>query len=328
MTIIQQPDAVSFCGSLKDLIVDTENTIAVTIALNGQTVIEESYSPDVNYKVRLWGLGKFLSSLLYGSWDSSDKMFGNVKITIDGTSNIEFVVLQQHRRTATREDGSQFLTTCREISLNDNEQALIPFFSQQLPIKIKYAGVNGADTEQTLVPAPAGNTVSSVTVSSAVLKALIGESLYSSLYEFYLKCGNDSILVHRDISMYAKTFQFRFMNNFDIPEFMFIHGNISQKPNINDNVERMEGVDRKFTVESSDEYGAESGAILLQSEYRRWHDMMNSQQVELLLPVGFVPILITKLNYERSLDRGSLIEVKFNFKMARTEDNGLMKGLI
>jgi hypothetical protein len=51
MTIIQQPDAFSFSGNLKDLIIASETKVDLSLSQNGETFLSQSYFPDDDSRI-------------------------------------------------------------------------------------------------------------------------------------------------------------------------------------------------------------------------------------------------------------------------------------
>lgn len=110
-----------------------------------------------------------------------------------------------------------------------------------------------------------------------------------------------------------------------MPETLSAVGGISINGNNEDDTASMFGVDRKFGVKVTDEYTANSGIIMLQSDYRLWHNLMNAQEADILVDGEWLPILITKQKYERELRRSVLKAVEFSFRMADPEQNNLIQ---
>ena len=73
---------------------------------------------------------------------------------------------------------------------------------------------------------------------------------------------------------------------------------------------------RRFAVQPDDEYTISSGAIIGQAQYIQWHDLTSSRQVEVLWGNRWIPVTITRANYERTYSPPIVDSVTFSFKMA------------
>ena len=109
-----------------------------------------------------------------------------------------------------------------------------------------------------------------------------------------------------------------------MPETLTASGELKMTGNNESDAAAMYGVQRKFGVKVTDEYTVNSGSIMLQSDYKLWHNMLNAQEVEILVDGEWLPIVITKQKFERSFRRSVLKAVEFSFTMANSEQNNLI----
>ena len=109
-----------------------------------------------------------------------------------------------------------------------------------------------------------------------------------------------------------------------MPETLSAVGGLSLNGSNEDDTASMFGVDRKFGVKVTDEYTVNSGIIILQSDYKLWHNFLNAQEADILVDGDWLPILITKQKYERDFRRSVLKAVEFTFRMADPEQNNLI----
>lgn len=109
-----------------------------------------------------------------------------------------------------------------------------------------------------------------------------------------------------------------------MPETLSAVGGLSLNGSNEDDTASMFGVDRKFGVKVTDEYTVNSGIIILQSDYKLWHNLLNAQEADILVDGDWLPILITKQKYERDFRRNVLKAVEFTFRMADPEQNNLI----
>ena len=127
-----------------------------------------------------------------------------------------------------------------------------------------------------------------------------------------------------DGTRYVDVCCFRFKNVYDMPETLTATGELKLTGNNESDAAAMYGVQRKFGVKVTDEYTVNSGCIMLQSDYKLWHNMLNAQEVEILVDGEWLPIVITKQKFERSFRRSVLKAVEFSFTMANPEQNNLI----
>ena len=84
------------------------------------------------------------------------------------------------------------------------------------------------------------------------------------------------------------------------------------------------GVERKFGLKVTDEYTVNSGVIMLQSDYKLWHNLLNTQETDILVDGEWLPIVISKQKYERKFRRSAMNVIEFSFRMADPDQNNLV----
>lgn len=70
MHIIQKPDNYSLTGSLKPIIIDSDQSIMFVLKKGNTIILEETYSPDANNRIYIRGLGKVIENYLTGIFDT------------------------------------------------------------------------------------------------------------------------------------------------------------------------------------------------------------------------------------------------------------------
>jgi len=103
---------------------------------------------------------------------------------------------------------------------------------------------------------------------------------------------------------------------YDVPETLLAKKAMKVKPNFTDEVALINGQQQRFAVQPDDEYTISSGAIIGQAQYIQWHDLTSSRQVEVLWGNRWIPVTITRANYERTYSPPIVDSVTFSFKMA------------
>ena len=322
MTLLQQPSAHEVAMNMTDFIIDTGSTLNFSVKFGGQTILSEDYVPDANWQVRTHKLGKFLAQALWGLWPTSNvfdqnHLKGSFEFYIDD-------VLQC---------SSDVVYSCRYLKGVTN-----PVFLTNGTTKIVRPGVTewltinepGANVKVTAVDEYGGDftvsmgTVNEVTtfdVSMDRVTSLLG---FAPEGEYVISAGSEEFRYVVDHNHYAEVFQFRYRNVYDAPETVSCVGDVKLKGAEKASTGYLYGVERKFDVRANDEYTANSGVIFLGSEYKYWHDFLNTREAEILIDGEWYPIIVSKQNYEREFRKDRLKAVEFSFRFADPDQNGLI----
>ena len=322
MTILQQPSAHEVAMNMTDFIIDTDSTINFSVKYGSQTILSEDYVPDANWQVRTHKLGKFLAQALWGLWPTSN-LFDQTHLKGSFGFYINDVL----------QCSSDVLFSCRYLKgvtnpvflTNGNIKITRPGVTEWLTVNA--AGVNvtvsGVDEYGGLLTVPMG-TVSDVTtfnVSVDRVTTLLG---FTPVGEYIIKAGTVEFCYVVDHNHYAEVFQFRYRNVYDAPEVLSCVGDVKLKGAEKASTGYLYGVERKFDVRANDEYTANSGVIFLGSEYKYWHDFLNTREAEILIDGEWYPIIVSKQNYEREFRKDRLKAVEFSFRFADPDQNGLI----
>lgn len=322
MTILQQPSAHEVAMNMTDFIIDTDSTINFSVKYGSQTILSEDYVPDANWQVRTHKLGKFLAQALWGFWPTSN-LFDQTHLK----GSFEFYI------NDVLQCSSDVLFSCRYLKgvtnpvflTNGNIKITRPGVAEWLTVNA--AGVNvtvsGVDEYGGLLTVPMG-TVSDVTtfnVSVDRVTTLLG---FAPVGEYIIKAGTAEFCYVVDHNHYAEVFQFRYRNVYDAPEVLSCVGDVKLKGAEKASTGYLYGVERKFDVRANDEYTANSGVIFLGSEYKYWHDFLNTREAEIYIDGEWYPIIVSKQNYEREFRKDRLKAVEFSFRFADPDQNGLI----
>ena len=322
MTIIQKPSIQEVAMNMTDFIIDTDSTINFSVRLNGKLILSEDYVPDANWQVRTHKLGKFLAQALWGLWPSGDvfdqsHLRGTFSFYIDNTFQCS----------------SQVLFSCRYLKSVTN-----PVFLTHGNVKLtrpdmlEWLTVNGysqsvtitAEDDSGLSYTSSLGTVNGVTtfnVSYSRVTSLLG---FAPKGIYTIKAGQQTFDYIVDRNHYAEVFLFRYRNVFDAPETLSCVGDVKLKGSEKASSGYLHGVERKFDVRANDEYTANSGVIFLGSEYKFWHDFLNTREAEVYVDGEWYPIIVSKQNYEREFRKDRLKAVEFSFRFADPDQNGIL----
>ena len=322
MTIIQQPAPQEVAMNMTDFIIDTDSTINFSVKYGGKTILSEDYVPDANWQVRTHKLGKFLAQALWGLWPSSN-VFDQTHLK--GTFDFYIDDILQC--------SSEVLFSCRYLKGLSN-----PVFLSHGNVKIIRPGVselltvNGTSLSVSVMAADETGLFRTASLGSVngVTTFHVGHSRVASLLGFSpkgsytIKAGQQTFEYIVDHNHYAEVFQFRYRNVYDAPETLSCVGDVKLKGAEKASSGYLYGVERKFDVRANDEYTANSGVIFLGSEYKFWHDFLNTREAEINIDGKWYPIIVSKQNYEREFRKDRLKAVEFSFRFADPDQNGLL----
>lgn len=336
MNVIQRPRAREFCATMQDYIIDTDVTITFAVKYGGKKILDEEYVPDANHQVRIRGLGKFCELALWGVWcldyAPQSSASGTFSFLINEVEDTQSYVM--YSRLYTKKDAvtpgvlSEVSTKvtrpgCKEYASGYMVQST----DSTKGYGVEIVGSWGDGSEETLFwtlasTAEGVDTPFTLDVSPDIIAAKFTKGVLSA-YRIEFKGG--SMQFYIDNTRYADLWCFRFKNVYDMPETLTATGELKLTGNNESDAAAMYGVQRKFGIKVTDEYTANSGAIMLQSDYKLWHNLLNAQEVEILVDGEWLPIVITKQKLERSFRRSVLKTVEFNFTMANSEQNNLIE---
>ena len=335
MIVIQRPRAKEFCATMQDYIIDTDISISFSVQYGGKTILEERYVPDANNQVRIRNLGKFCELSLWGVWcldySPQNSSSGTFSFFINEILDMDCYVMFSPMHTKKNAETPGVLSEVSMKITHLGSQEFISGYLLQDPESLKEYGVNiigywPDDSEETLfmtIASTAGGIVSPITINvSADIISSKFERPGLSSYQIELRGGAMKFYV--DSSQYLNQWCFRYKNVYDMPETLTATGELKLSGNNESDDAAMYGISRKFGVKVSDEYTMKSGTIILQSDYKLWHNLLNAQEVELMVNNTWLPVIVTKQKFEREFRKSILKEVEFNFKMANHEQNNMI----
>ena len=322
MTIIQQPAAQEVAMNMTDFIIDSDSTINFSVKYGGKTILSEDYVPDANWQVRTHKLGKFLAQALWGLWPTSN-VFDQTHLKGSFDFYIDDVL----------QCSSEVLFSCRYLKgvsnpvflSHGNVKITRPDVSEWLTVNAAKAEVSViAVNESGLLKTASLGTVSDVTTFDVGLERITALLGFAPIGSYTIKAGQQTFEYIVDHNHYAEVFLFRYRNVYDAPETLSCVGDVKLKGAEKASSGYLYGVERKFDVRANDEYTANSSVIFLGSEYKFWHDFLNTREAEINIDGEWYPIIVSKQNYEREFRKDRLKAVEFSFRFADPDQNGLL----
>lgn len=333
MNVMQRPNAKEFCATMRDYIIDTDSTITFTVRYGNRVILEEEYVPDAEYKVRTRGLGKFCELALWGVWCTEEDITqvdaaGSFTFLINGVEDMTCFVM--FSRLFTKKDAASpgvLSEVNRKVTYPGTKEYVSGFPIMESGRKgMEVTAYWDDDTEETKfvagTPVGTADTVYTFDVSPDRICPLFGKA---GISRYVISVLNGSMQFIINNAAITEKWCFRFKNVYDMPETLTITGGLSIAGNNESDTASMYGVGRKFGIKVKDEYTAKSGPIFFQSDYKLWHNLLNSQEVSILCNDEWLPVIITKQKFEREFKRSVLKAVEFNFTMANPEQNNLIE---
>lgn len=329
MNVLQRPREKEFCGTMRDYIIDTDVAITFAVKYGGQTILDEEYVPDANNQVRVRKLGKFCELALWGVWCAGETSWqtdaaGMFTFLINGAQDAQSFVMFSRLQTKKDADAPGWLSEVnRKVTRDGCKEYVSMVMGRGARVTVTGYAADGGSAEAVLLSVESGDTVAAMTVD--VSPGRIKELLPGVNPERYVvSCGGYGYEFLADKTRYLDTWCFRYKNVYDMPETLSAVGEFSFKGNNESDGASMYGVERKFDVTVTDEFTVNSGVVMLQSDYKLWHNLLNAQEVDILVDDTWYPIVISKQKFERELRRSVLKAVEFTFRMADPEQNNII----
>lgn len=329
MNVLQRPREKEFCATMRDYIIDTDVTITFAVKYGGKTILDEEYVPDADNQVRVRKLGKFCELALWGVWcagelswqtDAAGTFTFYINGVEDGQSLVMFSRLQTKKDAATPGWLSE---VNRKVTRDGCQEYVSAIVERAAKVTVDGYDPEGNSQQKVILQNLSGptDTPISLDVSLSRVKGMFQDLNLERYTVRYNDYGYEFLV---DKTHYMDTWCFRYKNVYDMPETLSAVGGLSLNGSNEDDTASMFGVDRKFGVKVTDEYTVNSGIIILQSDYKLWHNLLNAQEADILVDGDWLPILITKQKYERDFRRSVLKAVEFTFRMADPEQNNLI----
>lgn len=334
MNVLQRPRDKEFCGTMQDYIIDTDVSITFSVEYGGKRILEEYYVPDADYLVKIRKLGKFCENALWSVWCTGEASWQNssagvFSFFIDGILDVESFVMLSTLQTAKDAYHPGWLSEVNQKVVHAGCKEYLSGYlvsdSNMRKATVTGYDINGGNETKDLFKAPTTEGASyPVTIDVSLERAI---SLFPGmrLQQYIVKSGGYSFLFHVDHSCYTETWCFRFKNVYGMPETVTAVGGLSVNGSNEGDAAVVAGVERKFGIRITDEYTVNSGVIMLRSDYKLWHNLLNAQEVDILINGDWFSVLITKQKYERDFRKSAMNVVEFSFRMADPEQNNLIQ---
>lgn len=328
MNVIQRPREREFCATMRDYIIDTDRSITFSVEFNGKRILSETYVPDADYQVRIRKLGRFCALALWGMWPTGDvtsqpNASGMFVFYINDVKDFESFVIYSRLESRLEAASVGVLSdTVQKVTRRGCHEYVSGFLQSGGRYTVS-ADFQDGHRETLDVVATGTDSTSAATLDVSV-DSIEQRHGWSDIvrYSIGMSGGTSTFLV--DQARYADIWQFRFKNNYDMPEVLTCTGQLKIVGANQSDTAAMYGIERKFGVKVTDEYTVKSGPIFLRAEYRLWHSLLNAQQASVWVDDRWLDIVITKQKLERSFNSGQFCGVEFSFRIADPDQNNLI----
>ena len=309
------PCPTKFVGDMVDMILTTdEASLDFQLKRGNEVVLEENYVQSQG-SVRISGLDKVIGSLLKGELKNDGSQYGysdTFTFKIGETTALTKTMCQSHRANVEDWNGAKHILSPGTMDIcypgKAHPLTFIPQSNKLFTAKLYSA--SGALLE-TVTEADPGVVYTRNCQPDALFPVN-----YADGVRIVYTSGSETFQSFIDKRSYPDGLLFRYLNMYDVPESLLAKKAMSVKPNFTDEVALINGQQQRFAVEPDDEYTANSGAIIGQAQYTQWRELITSRQVEVLWGSHWVPVTITRSNFERVYRSSTVDGVTFSFKMA------------
>lgn len=333
MNVLQRPRDREFCGTMQDYVIDTEVSITFAVEYGGKRILDEDYVPDADYLVRIRKLGKFCENALWSIWCAGEISWQNssagvFSFFIDGVLDVESFVMYSTLQTTKDAYYPGWLSEVNQKVVHKGcKEYLSGYLMPNNNVRkatVTGYDINGSDVTKDLFKVPVTEGVSYPVTIDVSLERIMSLFPMIRLQRYIVKSGDYSFLFHVDSSVYMDKWCFRFKNVYGMPETVTAMGGLSINGGNESDAAVLAGVERKFGLKVTDEYTVNSGVVMLQSDYKLWHNLLNAQEADILVDGEWLPIVISKQKYEREFRRSAMSVIEFSFRMADPDQNNLI----
>ena len=317
MTIISKPSVKELSATMTDFVIATDKTINFKVKVGGNVLLDEDYSPDKIGQVRTHRLGDYLAQTLWGEFPNGSpfhqsNLCKTFDFYIDDVQQCSTELLRSCR-VVPHIDTTTFLTCGNACCTRPGALEYINTCQQGASVYVS------SGSKEVLLGV--SGQVTTFDVSFNTVAKILG-ILPHGMYK--VRCNGASIVYSIDSKTYDEIVQFRYKNLFDAPDTINAVGGLTIKGGDKSKTGFLYGVERKFDGAISDEYNCSSGVIFTVAQYQKWHDFLNSREVEILKDGVWYPIIISKQDFGKKLNSLYFEEVKFTFRMADKSQNGVL----
>jgi len=299
---------------------------------SGTTILSESYKP-FDDEIKIKGLKEVLSmylrrknqSLIIGG--ANTQIMEKFTFTLESDSKQGDVLYSRMKSNIPAEKlkGELFLTTqhLKKVTMPQAKEFLTYFFKTTgtaVSARMYYYR-NGQIMNTNYVSIESGKTgFYAFDTSFDRIKSYF-PTIASDECLFY-RVGNDSYNLEYliDRSSYPNLTQFVFMNNFGVPETLFIRGEVIQNVDAKFSEGKVQRISHKWDLKENEIFEASTGKIFNRDEYLMWRDLFMSPDVYIYVNGTPRKVFVTESKNSINRLKGVNKSLTFSFRFAEEND--------
>lgn len=286
----QNPFNTKFVADVGTLVVSSSDSVDAEMTVGGVTVLSERYSP-ANGEIVVRGLRNVLEAAIYGELKAGPQENAS-KLTeiIVGSVGFEQQLFASRLRNPRDPYGRKTVMAAGDL----------------------VAVASGHDGD---FVGDANVLLTQVQGSSSVYTTALGYGPGTMASGRYALA--DGLTLWIDFtSCPERAVAVRFLNRYDVPQTMMTTRPLEVKPGFQDQTAMMYGRQTRYSVSQQDEYTLRSGAIHSMLEYASWADLITSRKAEVWMEGQWLPVIITKTNFNLVRRSKGMNPVEVSFRMA------------
>lgn len=327
--------AVNLSGMFPDIGADVSGSSVLFTLKNaaGQDILSETYKSHDN-RIMIKGLREILSmylrrkntNLIIGG--QNNQIWENFQFILDSTKTGDVIYSRMKSNLpAEKLKGDLFLTTqyLKKITMPGGREFLTFFFrdaSVEIGAKMYYLHRESGQIMSTAyVPIEGGRTNFYAFETSFNRVRPYFPSIDPADCLFY-RVGNDGYNVEYliDRSTYPNLTQFVFMNNFGVPETLYIRGEVIHNIDASFDEGKVQRISRKWNQRENETFEASTGKIFLRDEYLMWRDLFMSPDVYIYVNGSPRKVFVTEAKNSMNRLKGINKSLTFTFRFAEEND--------
>lgn len=341
MYIVQKPEYYSLSGSLRPIIVSSDQEdMSLVIRKADKVILEEIYSPDAEGMITISDLDEIFESHLEGVFNvdgrrdpyvEQSNLCSDFTIECGNLPAFEVRVLRctarskyapnlfweslflnmQSRNKITHAMAEEFLTVYNSersidviVKLHLLNNGRIETVTKSLDYPVYYVGFFTIEVSPSFI--------------LNMYHDLKGCIAYTIIYK------NHSSITYHLLPANQKAYCFRYRNSFDLPETFTANGSLVSVYNTTAENVMIRGVETRVNLQPETVYEFTFSPAHFKSDYALIGEMIVSREIEFFINDEWVSIIITEEKIEESSETGDMKECSIKFKVANKRNKRVL----
>jgi len=327
--------AVNLSSMFQDIKADAAGSSVLFTLKNAadEEILSETYK-SYNNLIMIKGLREILSMYLIRKNNhlviggQNNQIWENFQFILDSTKTGDVIYSRMKSNIpAEKLKGELFLTTqyLKKITMPGGREFLTFFFQNtgvEISAKMYYLHTESGQIMSTnYVPIEGGRTNFYAFDTSFNRVKPYFPAIDPDDCLFY-RVGNESYNVEYliDRSTYPNLTQFVFMNNFGVPETLYIRGEVIHNIDASFEEGKIQRISRKWNQRENETFEASTGKIFLRDEYLMWRDLFMSPEVYIYVNDTPRKVFVTESKNSINRLKGINKSLTFTFRFADEND--------